>query len=436
MQAPESLSTLKVERNFAVPSENLVPNPRAGVDTSLWTAESGLTLSRVTGQPDVEGGTAFQLSCGTGLSSRLIYTSLVDETLDEGTIYTAQVKIRGTGSTVGRVADIRVVAQGGAEADEQLGIGQIVGLVNGYQQAYVTVEVDEPDRTNLLVEIHMSGPTSGDIIYVSEVQCEVGEYPTEYIDGSKGTGYSWASTAHASRSIRTSAAAAEWVQLTTLVGGVDTLTDHLDVLHHQEQARLEHLYPWPDLSSAAMVTGRREIPLRLRLTDIASFDFYGKWFDDFIYDPDLIDVETARLRGLAELALRSLGTTSVTLHVKEPGLHSGQQIHLVSGTFGIDGDFLIQRVGGDVQTYGRTTYQISLGVWNPDLIDILLELWRKRNPLPPWRDEVPFDHILDFREGVEFSESASSPVGSSGPYVWDPAGTGDTVLTWDHGVWG
>lgn len=227
-----------------------------------------------------------------------------------------------------------------------------------------------------------------------------------------------------------------WTAMTVKVGFIDQLGGANEVLHYFQDKVLEQQNAWPQLPNAVKVFGQYEIPLRVRVRDKGSFAFYKKWFYDFVNDPDITDKSTALIIAKGELAERSMGKTSVTLHVAEPGLRAGQKIPLKSVQFGIDQDFIIKRVSADVYAYGRVRYGLSLGVWNDDLVDILMELWGKRDDMPLWRDDETLDELLETTELLYFDETTPAPTSTIDPYRWGAEASGNTPLIWDFGSWG
>lgn len=224
-----------------------------------------------------------------------------------------------------------------------------------------------------------------------------------------------------------------WTAMTVKTGNLETLSGPNDVLHYYQDKVLEQQNNWPNLPNAVKIYGRYDVPLRTRVRDYASFDYYKKWFYDYISDATIVDKATSRLVAKGELAERSMGKTTLTLHTVQPGLRAGQKIHVTSAQFGIDGDFVIHRVKASVYAYGRVRYGLSLGVWNDDLIDILLELWNSRRVEPDWRDEV-LDELINVSEIVEAVETTYTPSTTAPPYDW--AVTTGTPLIWDFGAWG
>jgi len=225
-----------------------------------------------------------------------------------------------------------------------------------------------------------------------------------------------------------------WIAMDVLAGNLDTLSDANDVLYFFQEKVLEQQSNWPNLPNAIKVYGRYEIPLRSRVRDYESYYFYGRWFDDYIVDKNIKDKTTARLAGLAELAKRSFGKETITLYTRVHNLIPGRKINLVSTLFGIDDEFIIQRVYGNMRKRGYVVYTISLGLWNDDLINLIIELYSRRKHTADWIDNEVLDEVLDIQDDVELDSethtvSARNP--STSAYKWR-----STPLDTDYWEWG
>ncbi len=228
-----------------------------------------------------------------------------------------------------------------------------------------------------------------------------------------------------------------WTAMTVKVGYIDDLGGVTEVLHYYQEQVLEQQNSWPELANAVRVFGRLEIPLRTRVTDIASYEFYGlgQWFDAVISDVDITDKNTARLRGKALLAEEAMGRTAVKCKTRKPGLQSGMMIPVVTPLHGIDQSFLIREVSAIVGIDGATDFSLELGIVDEDLIDIMMTLIRGSKEKPIWREDEVLDELLDFAESFEFNTEVTDVSGrnpSANPYKW---GADADVLIWSYGKW-
>ncbi len=223
-----------------------------------------------------------------------------------------------------------------------------------------------------------------------------------------------------------------WTQLTVKVGHIDSLSGADEALHYFQEQVLEQQNAWPNLPNAVKVIGRYEVPLRARIRDTESYAHYGRWFDDTIVDSDITDKNAARLAGKGKLAQSALAATAITCKTRQPGLRSGEVVHLTSSRFGIDADYLIQKVSMKETSKNLAEFAVSLGTYNPDLIDIMARLARQAKPRPLWREDEVLDELLEHAESLSLAESCSVAA-TSAPYTWGPGGAND--FKWGFGVW-
>jgi len=225
-----------------------------------------------------------------------------------------------------------------------------------------------------------------------------------------------------------------WTTMTVKTGYIDTLGGASEVLHYYQEKVLEQQNNWPNLPNAVRVVGRFEVPLRTRTRDDASYTFYGdRWFDEVIVNTDITDKSTAKLAAKGLLAKRAMGRVAVVCSTFEPGLRAGQTLHLTSAMHGIDDDFLIQEVVARIGVYGRARFKVSLGVSDPDLVDIILMLARRAKGKPLWRDDEVLDELLEVSEVMGLSELSPVVTPTGAPYTWGIGGSND--FGWGFGKW-
>ena len=226
-----------------------------------------------------------------------------------------------------------------------------------------------------------------------------------------------------------------WTAMTIKVGYLNTLGGTTEAIHYFQEKVLEQQNNWPNLPNAVRVQGRIEVPLRARVGDQASRDLYGRWFDDVINAPDITDKETAKLAGQGVLGKNAMGQVAVSCMVWEPGLIAGQTLTIDTDLHGIsDEDFLIQSVEARVGINGNTVFDLELGVFDPDLIDVIVKLARRSKSKPIWREDEVLDDVLLEDESLALTEGSTSVTSDSAPYHWGPGGA--NPFDWGFGVWG
>lgn len=218
-------------------------------------------------------------------------------------------------------------------------------------------------------------------------------------------------------------AAPSWTALTVGAGYIDTLAGANEVLYYYNEKVIEQLNVFPNLANAVKITARYDVPLRVRVTDLVSYAFYNNmWFDETIVRSDITSKETAKMVAKVRLANKAYSTSAIDFSLNQPGLRSGQILRVVNSLRSIDQDFIIQTVKSTIGINGRLTSSVSVGTYNPDLIDLLMDLSKKANVAPPWRDDEVLDEILQTTESITFSE-VTLTTESVDPYYFseDPA---------------
>jgi len=208
-----------------------------------------------------------------------------------------------------------------------------------------------------------------------------------------------------------------WTPLTVKPGYIGELSSTDDVLYYFNEKVIEQTDNWPELPNAVRINAKYEVPLRARVQDQNSISHYGLILDDVVVDPDIIDKDVARAAGLAKLAENAIAQPVIEFDTLEHGLRDGQIISIKNTQFAIDGNYLIHRVKARFVSGNFIHYQVSAGVYNPDLIDLMLMLARRSKPDVIWRDDEVLDELLQISESLPLSE-ASATTDSTPPYYF------------------
>jgi len=227
-----------------------------------------------------------------------------------------------------------------------------------------------------------------------------------------------------------------WTTMTVKVAYISVLGATTEVLFYYEEKVIEQQNNFPNLQSGVRIFGRYEIPLRVRVRDDASYALYGRWFYDYINDPNLIDKQSARLVGKARLAAASIANPTITFKTFKSGLRAGQRLAIYDHTKNINGTYIIQKVTmndrGGAPGQVLVGYDVECGVYNPDLIDTLLEISRNAKPSEPWNDNEVLDELLQWAESITLLETPDSPRTTAPPYKW--ASDANPII-WDFFTW-
>ena len=223
-----------------------------------------------------------------------------------------------------------------------------------------------------------------------------------------------------------------WTPMTILLGDIDVMAVSTDLLFYFIEQKIEQLAPWPNLTKAVKIYCTYEIPLLARYSDAASYALYGKYFDYVLTNTDILDITSAKLIAAGKLLTSSMANPTITLDCYQPGLRSGQTITLINALETINTTFTIQRVDTHISTDGYCTFSVMLGLYCPDLTDILIKLARGAKVTPAWRDDEVLQDIEQTAETLTLAETTHAPTTSAGPYKWGPSAN---VLKWSFGKW-
>ena len=206
--------------------------------------------------------------------------------------------------------------------------------------------------------------------------------------------------------------------LNVKVGYIDTLSSTDDVLYYFQESVIEQTDNFPALANAVRARGRYDVPLRIRLQDDDSIAHYGLVLNDVIVNPEIIDKQTARLAARTQLARYAISQPAISLQVRQPGLQSGQVVQFTSVRFGISASYLIQRVTATIGIDGDAIYDVAFGVYNPDLIDLMITLSRQAKPKAIWREDEVLDEVLYTGETLTLLEFVPDVVTTEPPYYF------------------
>jgi hypothetical protein len=271
------------------------------------------------------------------------------------------------------------------------------------------------------VELRNNANDSTTAAWFDCVQVEKLAWPSAYTDGTLGTGYAWTSTAHNSTSTRVNMPV--WRTLTVKTGNTDTLGSRDEVLWFESSGQLTQETNWPTISDAIEVDGQEATPVHVVMKNYASYRFYGnRWFKDVIIDETITDPITARIRCATELAKFAYETAAISFDVRKPGLKAGQIIGVHLPHRHTDGDFMITRVSTRFNIGGYILAHVEVGVMDPNLVGLLLQLKQSVNAgSAEIMEDIILRRVLDFVDEVTLEDDGIVITRTSPPYVY---GTG------------
>lgn len=117
---------------------------------------------------------------------------------------------------------------------------------------------------------------------------------------------------------------------------------------------------------------RYDYPMVIQVVDTPSFTYFGRYMDGTINDQSVFDTPTAVARCRTLLAEQSFGLTTFKVRVWKSGLQAGQTIQVVNAIRGINQSYLIQEVQVKPLGAGNFEYDVTLGAWSWNMVDVLL----------------------------------------------------------------
>ncbi len=136
----------------------------------------------------------------------------------------------------------------------------------------------------------------------------------------------------------------------------------------------------PTAGQTVLARYRYEYPLITITTDENSHRFFGTYLDGVVSDDTIFDTTTAVQRSRVVLLQKSYGLTSFKVICYKAGLQAGQLLRVYDSVRQIHGTFLIQQVTTSPYGGGNFYYEVSLGAWNWNLVDIVLKLAKNAEP--------------------------------------------------------
>lgn len=165
------------------------------------------------------------------------------------------------------------------------------------------------------------------------------------------------------------------------------------------------------------ITYKYDIPILVAVENTASILANGQR-EFAIFDKSITTSEAARARASAELTDYANRIIEGSFGTYEPGFVSGQYIHIEHADYGVDDDYLIQRVTLNSRGSGLYEYQISLASAKTiGIIKFLVQLLEANKSLIELDDNEVIDELLQLTDSL-LSDSLidSLTIDSTGPY--------------------
>lgn len=419
-----TLTKIRVRRNDGGPTTNLIVNPSFEVNiTDGWSQGQGGSGGAWFRDANNGAYGNYVLKITAGTNYVLLSTS--------GTISISP----GESLSISALAWCTMIGKASLEIKNSSTYTTYVSASNTLSETWERIGATYKNNGTAAITVRVylmnyadNYPTATPV-YFDGIQAEKKSWPTDYCDGSRGTGYAWTGTANNSTSTRIDMPI--WTTLTVKTGNVDTLVSSKDVLYYESTSRLEMLQNFPGLTNAIEVFGRYSLPMRVRMTNQASYDHYGKWLQLVVNAPEIVDKAVGVMRAKAELAANAFANIAISYSTRESGLRAGQTQYIRLPARHLDARYLIQRVATTIGIGGVPNNQVDLGAVDQSLVGFLLELKRASQAEIEWNEneiEV-LDEVVDVTESITVTDAAPTVSESTGPYNWD-------AFNWDYGVWG
>ena len=224
-----------------------------------------------------------------------------------------------------------------------------------------------------------------------------------------------------------------WTALGVGTDYINDLGGSIDVLYNYTEKLLKFGTAPPDLDRSILITGQFDTPIFVRVRSWSSYNTYNTWYERKITDKDISTVAEARLRGKVELAKSAFARERGRVAFTQDGLTSGMLLSITDSVYGIDGYYVINRINTRFPGNQIAYYEASFGEYNPDLVDLLLDLKRASAQELESRDDEVLNEYLDIVETFTVSDGTPT-VEATGElyYCSPPTGDHDPIIA---GYW-
>jgi hypothetical protein len=191
------------------------------------------------------------------------------------------------------------------------------------------------------------------------------------------------------------------------------------MLNYQEKY-VESANGTPPAATTVMeFTFQYDIPILVAVEDKDSIEDIGQ-FEFAIFDTNIQNLDDARSRAQAELTDYANAIIDGSFVTLTDGFRAGQYIHIDLADYGIDEDYLIQRVNAKSLGGGQYSYTVSIA--NTRKLGIILFLIKMlendKNALDLDPNEVVDELFEPSGQGIEISDSLISDSLIEPPFKW------------------
>lgn len=206
--------------------------------------------------------------------------------------------------------------------------------------------------------------------------------------------------------------------------GIDNIDDPalFDALYNfNEKAVIFSAATTPANGATVEVGGLPYIPVIIELKNSASIGKYGE-FQFKIIDKSINSKEGARNRARVEITQWAEEISDGTFETKKEGLEVGQTIQVASVIRGINQEYVISRITTRLTNGREFLHSMTLMTTQTyGIIEFLQKLLIEKDKDIIINENEIIQFISDFSDQMTFTDSMSTPVITTGPYLWDTA---------------
>jgi len=223
-----------------------------------------------------------------------------------------------------------------------------------------------------------------------------------------------------------------WTAQTVGADYINSLDDY-DVLHNYQEKILKFASAPSKLDKGWKFEGQYDVPISQWVPSQSSYDRYGEWYEDELVDDTITLVEMSILRGQAYLAETAFSKEQGAFLIDgQDGLRSGMKIYIKDSQRGIDDWYHIQKVETGFLGTGVAQYKVDFGEYNPDVIDMLIQVKKASDPKIPMGSTEKMNEMFNPEEWVALWDSAEISSHATEDYNWGPD---DDELVWSFSTW-
>jgi len=183
------------------------------------------------------------------------------------------------------------------------------------------------------------------------------------------------------------------------------------------------------------IEGTPLFPILIQRSDSASISQYGI-YEYFEVNAAIKSRDEALEFALAKLTAYKNAIVEGSFDTYTPGLRSGQVINVNLSIFGMDEDFLIQKVSMRLEGPGLPRYRVQLATLRTLGIIQVLQMLLQRGGNEDLSNEILFSFNALYDE-FTIGDNLISISSSTGPYEWEqpPGSAAANPFSWNLGTW-